>query len=423
MRSLTNILFLNTHSVLNSGDAGIVLAQIQFFRQRFPGIQISITSRTPHLDEPFYKPMGIRVLSPLIPVPSLYSGAVEKVWNTLRESMSVSAKNRLWKEIQKSELVIASGGGYFFSNRKNFPGPMFFQNYLPVKLASFAKKPVVFFPQSFGPMFNSVASRFVKDLLKEPHILNIFVRENISAEYLQRLLAQEKNLEKVVFCPDFAFMLDGANLSGGETWISGQRRPIVAVTLRTWDFPETQTAEEKKVRQKKYFSFFEDICQKIIADWGGSILILAQARGPGFYEDDRIICQKLWKRVSSGLPREQARFINLPDRVSPLSLVQIFSQVDLLIATRFHSAIYAFLAGRPAIALAYQPKSSGMMETLGLGRYCLGITEVNTHQALKLAQELLEQSDQIRQQIREQIDSARKAIVSKVEKSLEEWLA
>ena len=423
MNMLSNVLFLNTHSALNAGDAGIVLAQVRFFRQRFPGIRISITSRTPRLDEPFYAPWGIRVLSPLVPVPSLYSGPINKIWNVLKEGASVSAKARLITEIQKSELVVASGGGYFYSHHGRIPGPMFFQNYLPLKLASFFGKPVMFFPQSFGPMHNPVASRLVKDLLRGPNIVKIFVRENISAEYLRRLLALENSLGKIVPCPDFAFLLDHVHSRGGEIRMPTLPRPVVAVTLRTWDFPGAGTAKEKKERQRQYFSFFEDISRRIIADWGGSVLILPQVRGPGLYEDDRIISRALEEKLRARSPRGRVHYLDLPDYVSPSALVQLLSQVNLLIATRFHSAIYALLAGRPVLVLAYQPKSSGMMDSLGLGRYCLGITDVDAQQALRLAQEVLEHPAPLRRKIEDRVAGARRAIVSNVGKSLEEWLA
>ena len=55
------IFIANTHSILNSGDAGIVLAQIQFLRKYFPSLQISLSSRTPELDKKTFHPLGVKI--------------------------------------------------------------------------------------------------------------------------------------------------------------------------------------------------------------------------------------------------------------------------------------------------------------------------------------------------------------------------
>jgi hypothetical protein len=60
---------------------------------------------------------------------------------------------------------------------------------------------------------------------------------------------------------------------------------------------------------------------------------------------------------------------------------------------------------------------------LGLGRYCLGLKDMDPQKVLQLGREVLEQSDQIHQEIQRQIALARLAIVLKVEESLKGWLS
>ncbi len=202
------IFFLNTHSVLNSGDAGIVLAQIQFFKKMFPSLKISISSRTSETDEKLYKPMGIKVFPPIIPAPSTFPGAVPKIAQSMKIFFSFKSKINLLQEIKKSDLVISSGGGHFYSNRKVFPGPLFFQNLLHVRLASIIKKSLIFFPQSFGPFKNSIASKFLKNILQSENIIKIFAREGTSFDLLLTLLDKDENKNKLDLCPDIAFCLN-----------------------------------------------------------------------------------------------------------------------------------------------------------------------------------------------------------------------
>ena len=49
------VLIINTHSALNSGDSGILLAQIDFLQNHFKQVDISLVSRTPAIDQKFYK--------------------------------------------------------------------------------------------------------------------------------------------------------------------------------------------------------------------------------------------------------------------------------------------------------------------------------------------------------------------------------
>lgn len=46
-------LLVNTHSILNTGDMGIVQAQIRLIKDFCSDAVISLTSRTPHQDKDF----------------------------------------------------------------------------------------------------------------------------------------------------------------------------------------------------------------------------------------------------------------------------------------------------------------------------------------------------------------------------------
>ena len=72
------ILIVNTHSVLNSGDASIVLSQVRWLEKAAPGAEISLTSRTARADRGLYGPMGLRVIPALYDVPSLFIGGAAK---------------------------------------------------------------------------------------------------------------------------------------------------------------------------------------------------------------------------------------------------------------------------------------------------------------------------------------------------------
>ena len=153
----------------------------------------------------------------------------------------------------------------------------------------------------------------------------------------------------------------------------------------------------------------------MVAAWGGSVVIFPQVKGPGDFENDRIISRQLWDQIKESLPRENLLFLDHPDPLSPFYVIDLLSQVDLIIATRFHSAIFALISGIPVLSITYQPKSKGIMSMLGLERFSVDISELNSEGILKLVRELLSHSFEIHREIEERIQHIRKVIETKLD--------
>lgn len=409
------IFIANTHSILNSGDAGIVLAQIQFLRKYFPSLRISLSSRTPELDKKIYLPLGVRLFPPIIPAPSIYTGKAQKILKSFKNLINIQSKKALIQEIKQSDLVVSSGGGYFWSHRKLLPGPMFFQNYLHIKLAVIFKKKVIFFPQSFDPLRNKTAAKLLGGLLKKEQVYQIFVREQHSLDYLSRVLGIKN---KVKFCPDMAFTLDDTDSTLNSQADFKQRNPIVAITLRQWDFPDAANKQAQKRKQREYLDNFKKICYTIYRDWGGSIIAFCQSRGPGHFEDDRIITKKFVQYLQDTIPAENLHFIDLPETTHPNEIIDILKNVDFLIATRFHSAIFGLVAGTPVISISYQQKGSGIMDSLGLKEFNVNISDFDSEKVINMGREIISQSEEIRRSIQQSVIHMRNMIDSCLKSSL-----
>jgi len=405
------VLIVNTHSVLNPGDCAIVLAQIQFLKTHFSNLSITLTSRTPELDKMFYGPMGINVLPPFMPAPSVFiGGRGPQIAQSVQNLLSLQTKHRLVKAIIKSDIVISSGGGYFFSNRDYFPGPMFFQNILPLKLATLFNKPVILFPQSFGPLHNYCSTRFLKNVLSGNTICKIFTREQISYNLSINLLSKNKNKLKVAFCPDMTFYLNTENNNKTTPSDFDLPKPIIAVTVRQWDFPLIKDMSQKEKAQEIYLTTLTEACNKLFHLYGCSIVILPQTRGPGTFEDDTNISKDLFNRLHSLLPDNHLLYIKLPLITSPLHIIDILSQVDVVIATRFHSSIFALLKGVPVISITYQPKSTGIMAQMDLDQFCVDISEINPDRICHLVGLILNRYSYFQNNIKNTVTEIRNVI-------------
>jgi len=411
------VVILNTHSVLNSGEAGIVLAQVQFKKNHFPGVEISLTSRTQKIDERMSDFEGIKIFPSLIPVPSVYTGGWKKIEKSLQNILDIKSKWLIYKEIKNCDLAICSEGEYFYTNRRVFPGSMFVQNFLHAKLALELNKPLVFFPQSFGPIYNRSAARLLRNLLEEEQTIKIYDREKISFEFLRHLLHKEEAQAKVEMCPDMSFYSERKFYKHSIPALH-LPRPMMGLTLKHWDFPEIKSAKEKKEREKKYLETLTRICQEYVARWRGSIIIFPQVRGPGVKENDRLVSNRFFNTLMKFIPGKHIRLLDLDDVLSPGQIFHILSQLDLIISTRFHSAIFALLCGIPAIAIAYQPQSRGIMEMMNLGHLCVDTVDIDPDSSIDLLSEILDRSVEIKKNIEKEVETARATVETKLKEFL-----
>jgi len=415
-------IILNGHSTLNSGDAAIILAQVQFLKERFSPLELALTSRTPEVDADFYRPLGIKVFPPLLPAPSVFRGAGQKAKQTARNLFAVGIKRSLINEIRTSDLVISCGGGYLWSNRKALPGPMYFQNMIHIWTAKRLKKPIIFFPQSFGPLRNRTAVRLLKRALEEENVIRVFAREKVSLSFLEGLLGGGKTQDKLDLCPDMAFYLYDERRLATSQKDSGWPRPALALTLRRWSFPEAKGREEKKRKHREYLAALAELCRRY-ADLGkGSIILFSHARGPGDFEDDRRITDPFWERLRKDIPEGHLFYPELPISVHPFRIMELLQKTDVVVATRLHSAILGLLSGIPVLTIAYQPKTRAVMEWLGLSDFSVDISELANEKMLTRLGEISGRNLEVREKIKDSLSTLKPMIETKLEKALERFL-
>jgi colanic acid/amylovoran biosynthesis protein len=379
-------IILNTDSVLNPGDTAIVLAQIRLLRRLRPELRIALTSRTPDLDRGFLGPLGVLVHPPFLPAPSLWRGLAPKLIGSLRHLARISDKVRLIREIRSSDFVISCGGGPFYSNRRLRPGLTFAQNVFHVRLAQAMGKPVLFFPQSFGPFRSKAACRTVLRMLDHPRTAQILVRDPISAASLARMVPPS-NRARIGQCPDLVFGFDPGPLRGSAPRLGDLPSPRLAVSVRDWDFPEASGGAGRSERRAAYLEAVQAAIVRFCLERQGGVAIVPHTRGPGDFEDDRIVARLLRDRLRRDLPPGRVAFLDLPDRTSPLDLMSLYAEADVILATRTHAALFGLLVGRPVVSIHYQPKGLGIMGAVGLAERSLPIGDCDAARLYRALEE------------------------------------
>jgi polysaccharide pyruvyl transferase WcaK-like protein len=65
--------------------------------------------------------------------------------------------------------------------------------------------------------------------------------------------------------------------------------------------------------------------------------------------------------------------VERPEIFSTDDLFDAIARCDYVVAGRFHCVLLPFLTGRPAVGIAYHPKTVALMEYLGQSRYCVDV--------------------------------------------------
>jgi colanic acid/amylovoran biosynthesis protein len=413
------VLIVNTCSTLNRGDAAIVLGQIHLLERLFPTAQISLTSKTPGLDRAFYEPLGVQVLPALVPALSVYRGARDKLSGGLRDALAWRGKARLLKEMGQSDVVLACGGGYFYSYRRFLPGTTFWQNVVHVRLAQCLKKPLLFFPQSFGPLASPLARVGLRSCLAGEGVIGVLARETISHDFLLGMLPSAVAPD-VDLCPDMALYLAGHRWASPVAGAAEELpAPLLIVNLRPWAFPGAGDAAARQVRQEAYLAALAAAARTFLKRYGGSVVVIPQALGPDPAEDDRGICQTFARRLREGAPKDTPVHYREPGTDSLDGFMALVSRASLLIGTRLHSCLLALLAGTPALSVGYQYKSRGTLDLLGLGRFDVSIDDVSAGWLADRMAEIMDQRPAVCAEINQWVTAARREIEKKVRLALQ----
>lgn len=268
-------------------------------------------------------------------------------------------QRQTWFGIRRAEYVVSAPGGYIHDT--NFA---YYVALLHIWLGNRAKALVVLAPQSVGPI-DSLFARSVARRVLAP-VPAICARESYSYAFLTQELGLAPT--QVVRAGDSAFwnrnvikdtlLIESARAEIGLSRLKEQR--ILGITVVNWNFPKS---DRPQVDSEAYVSAMGCILDHMANNHGLQPVIFNQV------SDDL----EMAKRVASA-----AKTHVLIDRVSrePEVLRALIAESTLFLGTRFHSCIFAMMAGRPTFAIAYLPKTSFILDDLKLSHRQIPIDNI-----------------------------------------------
>ncbi|WP_342644150.1 polysaccharide pyruvyl transferase family protein [Rhodoligotrophos ferricapiens] len=294
----------------------------------------------------YQEPRGvIRSLTKAISVPVQILSMLSRIalWRARIPSMLC----RSLAAIRSADALVCKGGSLLYCDQSVRGHFFLFRMLCPIAAAILLKRPSFIFGQSIGPFRTPLSRSLMRAIGKRMSC--IYVRDELSLEHLRELGIPAGKLRLI---PDPAFLL--TRYASREA--RDPSRPMLGVTaLNVTRDQEAQSQYERKIAT--VISTFLD------RHPGWSIRFLPQVIGPDPWQDDRIV----QRRIASLVPEKYRESISIEEEdYTPLELCTRYSAVDLLLASRLHSSIFASVVSTPAVVLEYQQaKAKGAFTWLG----------------------------------------------------------
>lgn len=429
---MINILLVHCYTDYNKGDAAIIISTIQRLKALYPGCRVNLQStyssddqnfHTQHLELSKYVE---NIYTCLFPQLFLKRGE-EYLYDTKSKQYSLikfSLRNlvnyfsvRLFKRLlistteeraslqamKDADLIISKGGSFLCSHGNLREDISLFRLMHPFLVAKALKKKVIVLGQSLGP-FDSKLSKFIFNVLKN-NVDRYYIRERRTLELLDSCgISIEKN--RLGFCPDVAFYFDS---SRGQLLVDKSANEIlVGITIVDFAFDSID-------KKNNYIESIRLVVNTYSQHEGIRFVVFPQVidTHPEFGTADI----RLAREIVQGLERKDKITI-LDGNYESIDLANTYKKMDVFIATRLHSSIFAMASSVPALNISYHgTKSEGTFEVLGLQSLVVRITEIKPEEFLERFNYVFQNRDSIRASISEKmvtvksdIDSAFKSI-------------
>lgn len=315
MNSVKSILMSGYYGFDNSGDDAILKAIVKDIRKSDENIEIVVLSNNP-----------------------------EKT----REMYDVSAVNRfklkeVFKSIRETSLLISGGGSLLqdvTSTRSLF-------YYLAIMtLAKMLKKPVMVYANGIGPI-NKKINRFLTRLILNKVDL-ITLREDDSRGYIQDMNIYNEN---IMVTADPVFTLEPVSDNRVKDILKAESIPLsegfIGISIRKWK------------NDDGLIDIISRAIDYVTDKYNIKVLLI-----PMHYPEDLDISLKVLGNVKT-----EDCFV-LRDRYNVEEIMGIIKILDLIVAMRLHSLIYAATQEVPMVGLSYDPKVDGILSSLEMEHIC-----------------------------------------------------
>lgn len=395
------ISLLHCYSDFNKGDAAIIIGTVQFLKETFnDDIEINFISTFSSRDKRFKSEHKIiknycnEIYTALFHEPFIkyrdkflynsFAKIVSFIIQIIKFSiilllLSVKLPQKLvlkllldseefktFSTLYNSDIIISKGGSFIYTENNLRSFLIFLRLLFPFVLLRKMNKKVIILGQSIGPFKYKTSNLIFKYVLSACD--KVYLREKYSIKYLNNLI-HKKDKTKICFSPDFAFFI---KIVPKEEKDKNSKNNLIGITARPFNFPDLNNQKQQK--WNNYIETFVNCIEYFVQKKKYDVLLVPQVISEFTTDNDLVALNQIYEKLSLSC-KHKVKF--LKDNFTPLELISIYSELDFLIATRLHSAIFGFINAIPAVVISYQgTKAKGILSYYNLEEYVLDIYEI-----------------------------------------------
>lgn len=303
------------------------------------------------------------------------------LWAVLRRygkeiTLLISNERReILRKIAEADIVLFSPAGPYFGDLYLYQVPV---QVVQVLLAKILRKPVMICAPSMGPFRRT--GWICKHTLNKVDVITL--REEVSRSMLAKLKLSNPLICVTADCGVLQHPASAGVVQKLMPEEIDQKRkyPLIGITVHS--------AVRRYVDYATYKKIMAQIADYVISELNARVLFVPQWYGK--FSDVPLI-----KEVIS-LMRSKDKAYIIPEHYLADQMHRIFGELDLLIATRYHSAVLASTANVPCVLIAYEHKAKGFVHMLGLEEFLLDIRELSLENLIKKVKRAWVMRDQIK---------------------------
>lgn len=358
------ILFLHVYSEKNTGDAAIVSVMLGKYSKLYPEAEITLSSVTPQKNKAF---LGARYISSFFQE-AVYTSDIpsQRILKTLAIIIGAlcggfffsKSLKEFTKHIKEADLIVGTGGGYIIAKADTHDWVTLILTLLEFWFAKRLGKKVILEAMSIGPLQSGLQKKLAAKVLNT--LDEIHIREMISYTFVKSIGVKKELLKKSV---DLAFFFAPKTKTTMKNYLMKRgvffTKPVLGITVKKC-FPLDDA------RQIKYEQAIAGFVNKILQEKDIKVVFIPHVTARAQNDDDRLIIQRIKPQLVF-----KEKVILLMEEYSYRDIKGIYENLNWLIGTRMHSVIFALIGQVPVVAIAYEPKTLGIMKTLHLEKQVL----------------------------------------------------
>lgn len=383
MQAMKHILIVNQHGE-NRGDEAAMRAMLSRFQQELGKVEFTLLYqfRDRNLRLQFEEAVDdYPIVLPLTDYLRLLLFSCLKLVGIDLKWVLSPTLHSIIEAYEKTDLVVSAPGGPYF-------GDIYANHELIhwwfIWLGYIYQKPIYLYATSAGPFENRLLNTVRRWLY--PKFSKLVVREEISANFIRRLLGQKTEIE---ITADSAIQVSLPPYSR-EQYFAGKsadlsNKFLVAVSLNNYLYPG---ASDSEACRETYNRVMIDLIYHLTKQRDCHLLLLPQLYG-GFHSDipflewigNKFSEEVSWEVVNADLNSDIQR--------------KLFAMCDMHIASRYHPVIFGNTGFVPGICIYYEHKALGFMRQLGLEKYAFDIRNLDIKQLCGAVDDMLAHKDAI----------------------------